>query len=168
LDHTHSQLFALPFVPALAARERERFTAYNSRTTGSCLLCDLLREEVRLRDRIVAVDEEAVLLTPYASRTPFELQVVPRHHARSMVESGSIPARLLREGLRRLSAVLGSPPPLNLWLRSPPRGAEHYHWRIDVVPRLTQLACLELGAGIGVNVYPPEQAAADLRAAGAV
>jgi UDPglucose--hexose-1-phosphate uridylyltransferase len=163
LEHSHAQLFALPFVPVMVARERERFTAHYTRTMGSCLLCDLLQDEVRHRDRIVAVDDRAVLLAPYASRTPFELQLVPRQHARSMLEVGSSAALLLQEGLHRLAAVLGAPPPLNLWLRTAPRDAEHYHWRIDVVPRLTQLAGLELGAGIGVNVYAPERAAADLR-----
>ena len=165
LEHTHAQLYALSFVPALAARERERFTAHNTRTAGSCLLCDLLQEEVRLRDRVVAVDEHAVLLAPYASRTPYELQLVPRRHALSFTEAEPSAALLLHEGLKRLRRVLGAPPPLNMWLRTAPRGAEHYHWRIDVVPRLTQLAGLELGAGISVNVYPPEQAAAELREA---
>ena len=75
-------------------------------------------------------------------------------------------ANLLHDGLSRLRRVLGATPPLNIWLRTAPRGAEHYHWRIDVVPRLTQLAGLELGAGIAVNVYPPERAAAELRDAG--
>jgi UDPglucose--hexose-1-phosphate uridylyltransferase len=163
LPHTHAQLYALPFVPVLAARERERFTAHHTRTMGSCLLCDLLQEEVRRRERVVAIDERAVLLAPYASRTPYELQLVPRAHAGSLVEAEAASANLLHEGLSRLRRVLGATPPLNIWLRTAPRGAEHYHWRIDVVPRLTQLAGLELGAGIAVNVYPPERAAAELR-----
>jgi UDPglucose--hexose-1-phosphate uridylyltransferase len=65
--------------------------------------------------------------------------------------------------LLRLKRALGGLPPLNLWLRTAPKGAEHFHWRIDVVPRMTQLAGLELGTGIGVNVYPPERAAQDLQ-----
>jgi UDPglucose--hexose-1-phosphate uridylyltransferase len=166
LPHTHAQLYALPFVPALVARERERFTAHHTRTMGSCLLCDLVREEVRLRERVVAIDDSAVLIAPYASRTPYELQLVPRAHAPSLAEAEAASANLLHEGLSRLRTVLGSTPPLNLWLRTAPRGSEHYHWRIDVVPRLTQLAGLELGAGIAVNVHPPERAAAELRDAG--
>jgi UDPglucose--hexose-1-phosphate uridylyltransferase len=163
LEHTHAQLYGLAFVPATIARERERFTAHNTRTMGGCLLCDLLQEEVKGRERIVAVDEHAVLLAPYASRAPFELQLVPRKHALTIAEDDGSYAPLLLDCLGRLERVLGGIPPLNLWLRTAPRGAEHFHWRIDIVPRLTILAGLELGAGVGVNIYPPERAAADLR-----
>ena len=80
LEHSHAQLYALDCVPALVAREREHFTAHNTRTMGGCLLCDLLQEEVRRRERVVAVDDDAVLLAPFASRMPYELQLVPRRH----------------------------------------------------------------------------------------
>jgi UDPglucose--hexose-1-phosphate uridylyltransferase len=163
IQHTHAQLYALNLVPVLVARERERFTAHNTRTMGGCLLCDLLQEEVRRRDRIVAVDEHAVLLAPYASRMPYELQLVPRKHAPSFAAAENAAAALLHDALSRLKRKLGSPPPLNLWVRTAPRGAEHFHWHIDIVPRLAQPAGFELGTGIGVNIYPPERAAMDLR-----
>ena len=78
LPHTHAQLFALPFVPTAVARERERFTAYHERTMGGHLLEDVIVEEVRRRDRLVAIDDEAALFCPWASRSPFELRLVPR------------------------------------------------------------------------------------------
>jgi UDPglucose--hexose-1-phosphate uridylyltransferase len=165
LAHTHAQLYALPFVPSAIARERERFTAYSDRTQGRNLLADLLQEEVRRRERIVAVDAEAVALCPFASRMPFQLQVVPRRPARSFEDDGPLGARLLHESLRRLAAALGRLPPLNLWVRTAPRGAERFCWRIDVLPRLAQLAGLEVGTGVHLNVVPPERAARELRAA---
>ena len=80
LPHTHAQLYALPFVPAAVARERERFTAYATRTMGGNLLGDLLQEEVRMRDRIVAIDEHAVLLAPVrlAAAVPAHARPAPR------------------------------------------------------------------------------------------
>ena len=78
LPHTHAQLYALPFVPAAVARERERFTAYWDRTQGRNLLEDLLQEEVRRQERVVAIDAEGVALCPFASRVPFQVQIVPR------------------------------------------------------------------------------------------
>jgi UDPglucose--hexose-1-phosphate uridylyltransferase len=166
LEHTHAQAYGLGFVPTIVARERERFKAHNTRTMGACLLCDLLQEEIRRRERVIAVDDEAVLLAPYAARVPYELQLVPRAHGPALAGAAATGARLLHDGLGRLRKALGGPPPLNLWVRTAPRGAEVFHWHIDVVPRITQLAGFELGTGVNVNVVAPEQTAAELRDAG--
>jgi UDPglucose--hexose-1-phosphate uridylyltransferase len=163
LPHTHAQLYALPFVPAAVARERERFTAYATRTMGGNLLADLLQEEVRLRDRVVAIDDEAVLLAPYASRLPYQLMLVPRRPRARFEDDGPTGAALLHDALLRLRRRLGASPPLNLWIRTAPLGADQFCWRIDVLPRLTHLAGLELGAGLHLCVVAPEVAAHELR-----
>jgi UDPglucose--hexose-1-phosphate uridylyltransferase len=165
LPHTHAQLYAFSFVPAVVARERERFGAYSTRTMGQNLLGDLVAEEVRLRDRIVAIDDEAVLMAPFASRLPFQLMLAPRTPRARFEEDGPTGASLLHDGLRRLARHLGASPPLNMWVRTAPRGAEHFCWRIDVLPRLTHLAGLELASGLSLNIVAPEKAAAILRAA---
>ena len=164
LPHTHAQLYALDFVPAAIARERERFGSYATRTMGGNLLADLLQEEVRLRQRLVAIDDEAVLITPYGSRLPFQMMLVPRAVSPRFEDEGPTGAALLHDALRRLRARLGASPPLNLWIRTAPRGATSFCWRIDILPRLSQLAGLELGTGVNLNVLSPEQAAAELRA----
>ncbi|HEY2600925.1 MAG TPA: DUF4921 family protein [Thermoleophilaceae bacterium] len=163
LPHTHSQLYALPFVPAMVARERERFTAYALRTHGRNLLGDLIQEEVRVRERIVAIDDEAVAICPYASRVPFEVQVVPRVPRKSFEDEGPLCARMVHDVIGRFARVLGAIPALNLWVRTAPSGAEYFCWRIDLLPRLTKLAGLEMGTGVNLNVMPPETAAEQLR-----
>lgn len=165
LPHSHAQLYALDFVPAVVARERERFGAYATRTMGGNLLADLLQEEVRKRERVVAVDSEAVLLAPYSARVPYQLMVVPRAPRMRFEDDGPTGAAMLGDAVRRLAARLGATPPLNLWVRTAPRGAEHFCWRIDILPRLTHFAGLELGAELHLNIVPPEQAAAELREA---
>ena len=153
----------MDFVPAAVARERERFGAYAVRTMGGNLLADLVQEEVRRRERIVAIDDEAVLMAPYASRVPFHLVLAPRRARARFEDEGPSGAALLHDALRRLRARLGASPPLNLWVRTAPRGAEHFCWRIEIQPRLTHLAGLELGTGVNLCIVPPEQAAAELR-----
>jgi UDPglucose--hexose-1-phosphate uridylyltransferase len=164
LEHTHAQLYALPFVPAAVARERERFGAYRERSGGGGLLSDVLVEEVRRRERLVAIDDEAALICPWASRSPFELRVVPRREAASFSDDEA-GATMIRTALRALSQRFGRAPELNLWVRTAPRGAEHFHWHVDIAPRLTVKAGFELATGVDINVYPPERATADLREA---
>ena len=165
LDHTHAQLFALPLVPAAVARERERFTAYHDRTQGRNLLEDLLTEEVRGGERLVHVDREAIVICPFASAIPFQLQVIPRAPRARFEDGGPLGADALHAALARLAAVFGEPVPLNLWVRTAPSGAESFCWRIDVFPRLTQPGGLELGTGLWCNAVAPERAAARLREA---
>jgi UDPglucose--hexose-1-phosphate uridylyltransferase len=163
LPHTHAQLYALEFVPAAIARERERFGAYATRTMGGNLLADLVQHEVRQRERIVAIDDEAVLISPYGARMPYQLLIAPRAPRMRFQDDGPTAAAMLHDALGRLARRLGATPPLNLWVRTAPQGAEHFGWRIDILPRLTHLAGLELGAGVGLNIVSPEQAAAELR-----
>jgi UDPglucose--hexose-1-phosphate uridylyltransferase len=163
LPHTHAQLYALPFVPSTVARERERFTAYSDRTHGRNLLGDLVQEEVRRRERLVAVDAEAVAICPFASRVPFHVQIAPRAPAPRFEGEGPLGAAMLHDVLARLAAVLGDVPPFNMWVRTAPRGAGTFCWRIDLLPRLAHPAGLEMGAGVALCVLEPESAAVQLR-----
>jgi UDPglucose--hexose-1-phosphate uridylyltransferase len=166
-DASYQQLIvneggALPFVPTTVARERERVGAYGERTAGAGLLADVLVEEVRRKSRLVAIDDEAALICPWASRGPFELRVIPRREV-DRFERDTTGGAMIATALRVLAARFGAPPELNLWVRTAPRGAEQFHWHVDIAPRLTIKAGFELGTGVDINIYPPEQAAADLR-----
>ena len=162
---SQAQLYALDFVPAAVARERERFSAHAVRTMGSNLLEDLVQEEVRRRDRIVAIDQEAVLFCPYASSGPYALMLAPRRRRERFEDDGPSGAALLHDALSRLARHFGASPPLSLWVRTAPRDAERFCWRIDILPRLAPAPGLELGAGLHRNDVAPELAAAELRAA---
>ena len=165
LPHTHAQLYALDFVPAAIARERERFGAYSTRTMGGNLLADLVQEEVRKRERIVAIDDDSVLMCPYGARVPYQLMLAPRRPRPRFEDDGPTGAAMLHQAIGRLARHLGATPPLNLWVRTAPRGAEEFCWRIDILPRLTHFAGLELGAGVNLNILGPERSATELREA---
>jgi UDPglucose--hexose-1-phosphate uridylyltransferase len=148
LPHSHSQLFWLREAPPVVLEELPRLKQ------GRCALCEVLRDDALE----IAVRGESTLRSAAAGRAPYELLIAPRSHDAEPDENDLGDAlALLRDAVRRLHDVEG-PVPLNAWLHA------SAHWHVEVVPRLTVFAGLELGAGIYVNWLPPEEAAARLRA----
>jgi UDPglucose--hexose-1-phosphate uridylyltransferase len=165
LEHSHAQLYGLGFVPAAVARERERFSAYHERTAGGDLLSDIVAEEVRRKERLVAIDDDAVLVCPWASRSPFELRLAPRRAAASFEDDGEVGTAMLGTAIKALAARFDGLPQLNLWVRTAPRGVEQFHWHLDIAPRFAIRAGFEMSTEVELNIYPPERAASELREA---
>lgn len=163
IEHSHAQLGAMDFVPAEVARERERFGAYRERTAGASLLGEVLREEIRRSERLVAIDEEVALICPWASGFPWEMRIVPRR-PEARFEHGEGGAAMLGRALRALTALFGGEPQVSLWVKTAPRGIEHFHWHLDLIPRIEPVAAFEIATAVKINIVPPERAAADLRA----
>ena len=162
LEHTHAQLYALGFVPASVARERERAASYAERTSGGNLLLDVLAQEVRRQERLITIDDDAALICPWASSSPYEMRLIPRRAA-ARFEEDEIGAEMLATALELLRSRFGHMPPLNMWLRTAPRGSDHFHWHLDIAPRLTTRAAFEMATEVNICVLAPEQAAAELR-----
>jgi len=186
LEHTHSQLIATPVVPNVISRElRGALEYYNFR--GRCIFCDILRQERDHGVRVVIDDPDFVVFEPFAGRFPFETWVVPVRHEsqfeRITPHEISRLADVMLETLNRLEAVLEAPP-YNYIVHSAPfrvqdaevfRGAlgpppaiaggglEHYHWHVEIIPRLTKVAGFEWGTGLYINPVPPETSAQFLR-----
>jgi UDPglucose--hexose-1-phosphate uridylyltransferase len=165
LEHSHAQLYGLGFVPAAVARERERFSAYHERTAGGDLLSDIVTEEVRRKERLVAIDDDAVLVCPWASRSPFELRLAPRRATPSFEDDDEVGVAMLGVAIRTLAARFDGLPQLNLWVRTAPRGVEQFHWHLDIAPRIGIRAGFEMSTEVELNIYPPERAAGELREA---
>jgi UDPglucose--hexose-1-phosphate uridylyltransferase len=153
LAHTHSQLVWLRAVPPQVVRERE---------TGA--FGELLDRERRDGSRVVVERGGLVALCPFAGRGPYELLVAPLEPEADAFASEALPAALVLAGelVRRLRTLEGEVP-LNAWLHTAPFGETSGYWHLELLPRLTIAAGLELGAGIYVNPLPPEQAAPALR-----
>lgn len=164
LEHSHAQVSALPFVPAAIARERERFNSYRERTAGASLLGEVLREEIRRGDRLVAIDDEVALICPWASRFPFEMRIIPRR-PQPRFEKDEGGAAMLGKAIAALTGIFGDPVQLNLWVKTAPRGVEHFHWHLDLIPRMEASAAFAMATGVDINNSSPEIAAAALREA---
>jgi len=171
LEHSHSQVIALPVVPRRVQEEMEvaqRYFEFKER----CVFCDLIRQELKDASRVVTETDLFVVLEPYAPRFPFETWILPRrHHSHFETADGQQLQNLawvLRATLRKLEKVLEMPP-YSLLVHTAPLqepAKNFYHWHIEIIPKLTRVAGFEWGTGFYINPTPPEESAKFLREAG--
>lgn len=171
LEHTHSQIIGLPIVPKTVQEELDgakRYFDFRER----CLWCDMLRQEAESTQRVIIDNDHFAAVAPYAPRFPFETWVIPKHHSSHFEDSShdSIEqlALVMRSLLRRIDKVLEQPS-YNFVIHTAPTQSgplEHFHWHIEVIPRLTKMAGFEWCTGFYINPTPPEEAAKFLREAG--
>jgi UDPglucose--hexose-1-phosphate uridylyltransferase len=168
LKHPHSQVIALPLVPANMRHLLEEAMRYYD-DHASCVFCDMMREELVAKRRLVFKNRDFVAFHPFASRFPFETWIVPKKHNACF---GSIDhdeiksmARALRHVLKKMYDKLGDPD-YNLIVRTAPikdAQEDYYHWFIQILPRLTTPAGFELGSGVYINTSLPEKTAEFMR-----
>lgn len=170
LEHPHSQLAALPFVPVEVQRKIEGITRYYERH-GRCVYCEMLAYELDFGKRVVLQNEHFVAFTPFASRYPFEVCILPTRHAAHFAQEPfevlQAFAATLQEMLQRLYRLLDDPP-YNYMIHTAPINLEReplFHWHLTLTPRLATPAGFEMGTGIYINITAPEDAAAHLKTA---
>lgn len=178
LAHPHSQIIALPITPRQVMEKVEAAHDYYERKKR-CVFTDVIRQELAMGDRVVEETEHFVVLSPFAARFPFELQIYPRRHCHdfSLVGADERAAlgEVLSRSLRRIKNALGNPA-YNLMLHNAPvshsdaarserrtSNPEDFLWHIDILPRLTKVAGFEWGTGFYINPVAPESATKFLR-----
>ncbi len=174
LAHPHSQLIATPIIPTFVVQElrtaREHF-----HHKERCLLCDVVREEQRLGERVALETERFIALEPFAAGFPFETWIMPTRHSHDFAAATDDDlhhlAVIVRDFLRRMRVLLNDPP-YNMVLHTAPSPhprpgqpaywstiEQDYHWHLEVIPRITRIAGFEWGSGFTINPTPPEEAA---------
>lgn len=175
IDHPHTDLIALPATPIRVKQKlsgaREYFS-YKER----CLFCDIIQQEVEMADRLVFQSDHFAVITPFASRFPFELLVIPRRHQFSytLIDQDQIEdlAVVLKRVFRVMNTTLNDPS-YNLVLNDSPNLiprqnywttiTDDFHWHIEIIPRMDRRTGFELGTGFHINRFAPERAASALR-----
>lgn len=168
LEHSHSQLIATPIVPKRVSEEirgAEKYFEFRER----CIFCDIIRQELTEKQRLVNDYGDFIAFEPYAARFPFETWVIPKQHTSHMVDISPDTyiylAEALKDILNRIRVALNDPP-FNFIIHSAPVGSDYdeiYHWHIEIIPKITKVAGFEWGSGFYINPTPPEEAAAFMR-----
>jgi len=171
LEHPHSQLIALPVIPKRVKEEVDGAKLFYE-MKERCIYCDIVQQETAAGIRLVTETDRFAVLAPYAPRFPFETWIMPKQH-QSHYEDADAPtlkdmAWVLRSTMRKIEKVLERPAH-NFIVHSAPvqePALPHYHWHMEVIPKLTKVAGFEWGTGFYINPTPPEESARFLRDAG--
>ncbi|MCM8801641.1 MAG: galactose-1-phosphate uridylyltransferase [Candidatus Omnitrophica bacterium] len=168
LEHSHTQIIALPMVPKNVMEEikgAQNYFEYRER----CIFCDIIRQELQEQERIVLENKHFLAFCPYVSRFPFEVWIVPKKHNIYFchMPQEEIPslASILKDILTKIRNIFKSPA-YNFLIHTSPvdgDGTEGYHWHIELMPKLTRVAGFEWGTGFYIVSTPPELAAQYLR-----
>ena len=178
LTHPHSQLIALPIVPKIVKDKLQSAREYY-RHKERCIFCDLIEQEIALPDRVVYQNQHFIILSPFAARFPFSVEIYPLQHSYDFVLMDDAERLSLAEALKfvltKYRTVLNDPA-YNLILQTAPNTLPRpghpdywdsiqcdYHWHIEIMPRLTKMAGFEWGTGFYINPVSPEDAAEYLR-----
>jgi UDPglucose--hexose-1-phosphate uridylyltransferase len=170
LEHPHSQLIALPVVPKRVIEELDgslRYFQFRER----CVFCDIIQQEIESAKRVVLETEHYLVVAPYAPRFPFETWILPRRHVSHFERTDTAVMQnlgwVMKTLVQRIDKVLERPP-FNAIIHTAPvqdGDVEHYHWHIELIPKLTRVAGFEWGSGFYINPTPPEESARFLREA---
>lgn len=166
--HSHSQLIVTPIVPKNIQQKLDACEEFR-KFRGRCLVCDIVGQEVEQKSRVVLDTGLFVAFEPYAPRTPFETWIIPKNHETHFEDIQQQAceeyAFILKRTIQRIEKGLG-PVAYNYMLFTAPfdvGGLPHYHWHMEIIPRMTRQAGFEWGTGFYINPVPPEDAAEFLR-----
>jgi len=164
LAHPHSQIVAMPMAPIRVAQEIAGAKKYR-KDRGACVFCDILRQETGYKKRVVGETRNFLAVTPYASRFTFETWIIPKKHQSHFerMEPGLAAdlAAIVKGTISKLRASVEELS-YNLIVHTMPvrnPAAGHYHWHIEIMPKLSQAAGFEWGTGFYINTVSPEDAA---------
>ena len=171
MEHPHSQLIALPVIPKRVKEEVDAARLFYD-LKERCIYCDIIRQETTAGTRLVTETDRFTVLSPYAPRFPFETWILPKRHESHFEDAeGSTLENLawiLRTTIRKIDKVLERPA-YNYVIHSAPcqdGPLPHYHWHVEIIPKLTKVAGFEWATGFYINPTPPEESAKFLREAG--
>ncbi|MBI4114790.1 MAG: DUF4921 family protein [Candidatus Niyogibacteria bacterium] len=168
ITHPHSQLIALPIIPPDVKRSLRGSEKYFQKH-NTCAHCAELAFEKKQKKRIIYTNKKFTVLAPFASRVSFEIRIFPNKHASHFEVIGKEERMFLADALRVTMKKLQkgiSDPDYNFFIHTAPAqsdGVDYYHWHLEILPRISTWAGVELGTGIEVVAFLPEETAGILR-----
>lgn len=171
LYHSHSQMITTPFIPIQMFDEINGALEYYNEK-NKCVYCDIIAEEKKLNERVICENKEFIAISPFASRFPYQIYILPKKHFDSIIDSCDYNfdfADIVKDVFNRINKLLGEVSfnyvlhTLSPTLKQKEKYSSSNHWFLDIIPKMSKLAGYELGSGVYINSINPEDAAKDLK-----
>lgn len=167
--HPHYQVLTLPIIPPAVRQSLEGSKAYFEKHRR-CVHCSMIDYERKMKTRVVYNTERAIAISPFVSRQAFEVRVFPKKHVpffedtpRADLRSCAITLQHVLKNMRRRL----NDPDVNFFIHTAPLKEQHryghYHWHVEIIPKILISAGFELSTGVEINVVSPDAAARILR-----
>jgi UDPglucose--hexose-1-phosphate uridylyltransferase len=167
--HPHYQIIAIPVIPPDVSHSLNGSNRY-FKECGKCVHCVMMESELKEKKRVIFENAGAIAFSPFVSRDPFEVRIFPKKHLPYLEDTsdedlGYI-VEALQFSLKKIKKNLNDPD-YNFFIHTAPIKNKdkygHYHWHVEVLPKISINAGFELGTGIQINDIDPDEAAALLR-----
>lgn len=159
LKHSHSQIVATSIVPSAIKEEHLAYFNYYIENER-CAFCDIIQVELN-SERKIFENEEFIAIAPFASRFALEAWILPKEHLSSITDLSEFQLLRLSEIYKKIIKRLSSLGriPYNMYIHNSEVNDKHFHFHIEITPRILKWAGLELSTNIIVNPISPEKAA---------
>jgi UDPglucose--hexose-1-phosphate uridylyltransferase len=168
IAHPHSQIMAIPVIAPYPKSELDGAESYH-RHNKHCVYCVMSEFESDFKERVVFENDEFIAFCPFASRSAFEVWVMPKKHSpyfERITDTEKIKlAEVFSKGLNAIYKALNDPP-YNFYINTSPcdgKDYPHFHWHIEILPHTSIWAGFELETGVEISTIEPEVAAEYLR-----
>lgn len=168
IAHPHSQIMGIPVISPYIKQELDGAELYY-KSIRKCVYCEMVEYESEFKKRVVAENDFFVAFCPFASRSAFEVWVMPKKHSpyfeRITNEEKVKLAEVFKSAMRAIKIVVNNPP-YNFYIHTSPcdgKDYRRYHWHIEILPHTSTWAGFELETGVEISVIQPEVAAESLR-----
>lgn len=178
MPHPHGQIYGYPFIPKKLQLELESCREYYE-TGGSCLICDMLKDEAASGDRVIFENEDFLVFLPFFTEYPYGMYIAGKNHKQNLAQFNEREktnlARALKETTGTLDSLFGFAFPYMMCMHQEPVNSgdvsAYYHFHIEFFPPMRASnkqkfnASSETGAWAHANPTKPEEKAAELREA---
>ncbi|HHV96548.1 MAG TPA: galactose-1-phosphate uridylyltransferase [Clostridiaceae bacterium] len=178
MPHPHGQIYGYSYIPKKLELELASCKEHYE-LNKSCLICDMNKDEMEFKQRVIFENEDFVVYLPFFTEYPYGIYVSSKKHIQNLAQFTEREkynlAKTLKEATGMLDSLFDYQFPYMMCMHQDPVNSgdfsEYYHFHIEFFPPMRSRekqkfnASSETGAWAHANPTKPEEKAEELREA---